>query len=347
MVSIAYTRRGTDLSFGSRSRQAWRRAPALAPAASLFLLLAVGAGAWYYYNAHVLNEYMTAEDRRHALADYERQFKKYEDLPQPKVTAVDTRINIYPERRSFDGTGRFTLQNKSALPMSEIHLTDQLEAVGNVKFDRPFHLVSRSARNLYTIYAFDQPLAPGEVVTLSFSVGHETRGFRDGNEPAQFAFNGTFFDSEYFPGIGYDPTVEIDDPRRWREEHLGALEEMAPRGDPLHSRINLFSKNADWITYHTILSTSADQIGIAPGVPARARDKDGRHYSEYSMGPTHILDFYAYLSGRYAVRKEIYSGPNGPVNLEVYYDSAHPYNVEEMLAASRAGLDYLQAHFSP
>jgi ABC-type transport system involved in multi-copper enzyme maturation permease subunit len=347
VISMAYTRRGTDLSFGSRSRQALRRAPALAPAAALFLLLAVGAGVWYYYNAHVLNEYMTAEDRRHALADYERQFKKYENLPQPKITAVDTAINIYPERRSFDGTGRFTLQNKSAQPMSEIHLTDRYEAVSGVKFDRPFHLVSRSTRNLYTIYALDQPLGPGETVTLTFSVGHATRGFRDGNEPAQFAYNGTFFDTEYFPGIGYDPNVEIDDPRRRREQHLGDLEEMAPRGDPMHARINLFTKDADWITYHTILSTSGDQIGIAPGYLARAWDEDGRHYYEYSMGPTHILDFYAYLSGRYAVRKEVYRGPNGPVNLEVYYDLAHPYNVDEMIAASRAGLDYFQTHFSP
>ena len=75
------------------------------------------------------NEYLTAADRRHILADYERRFKKFENLPQPKITAVEADINIYPERRSFDGTGRFTLQNKSAQPIPEIHLTDQHEAV--------------------------------------------------------------------------------------------------------------------------------------------------------------------------------------------------------------------------
>jgi ABC-2 type transport system permease protein len=347
VVSIAYTRRGADASLSARSRLALRRAPALAPAAGLFLLLAVGSGVWYYYNAHVLNEYLTAADRRHVLADYERRFKKYENFPQPKITAVEASINIYPERRSFDGSGRFTLQNKSAQPISEVHLLDQHEAVTQVHFDRPFHLVSREARDLYSIYALDQPLAPGDVVTLTFSVGHESRGFRDGNEPAQFAYNGTFFDAEFFPGIGYDPNLEIDDPRRRREEHLGPLEEMAPRGDPVHSRINLFTSNADWITYHTILSTSGDQLGIAPGYLQRAWVEGGRHYYEYSMGSTHILDFYAYLSGRYAVRKQAYSGPGGPVNLEVYYDPAHQFNVDEMLEASHAGLDYFQSHFSP
>lgn len=65
------------------------------------------------------------------------------------------------------------------------------------------------------------------------------------------------------------------------------------------------------------------------------------------MGPAHILDFYAYLSGRYAVRKEVYSSSSGPVNLEVYYDPAHAYNIDGMLEASRGGLDYFRAHFSP
>ena len=347
VVSIAYSRRGADISLAARTRMALQRAPRLAPAAGLFLLLAVGSGLWYYYNAHRLNEYLTADDQRHILADYERDYKRYENLPQPKITAVETTINISPERRGFDGTGRFTLQNKSAAPISQVHLTDQHESVSHVQFDRPFHLVSRAPRNLYSIYALDRPLAPGEVMTLSFSVSHQSTGFRDNNEPAQFAYNGTFFDAEFFPGVGYDPQVEIDDPRRRREQQLGALEDMAPRGDPVNSRINLFSAQADWITYHTILSTSGDQIGIAPRYLVRQWDEGGRHYYEYSMGSTHIQDFFAYLSGRYAVRKQVHSGPGGPVNLEIYYDPAHQFNVEEMLEASGAGLDYFQAHFSP
>ncbi len=347
VVSVAYSRRGADISLAARTRLALQRAPRLAPAAGLLLLLAVGSGLWYYYNAHRLNEYLTADDQRHILADYERRYKRYENLPQPKITAVETTINIYPERRGFDGTGRYTLQNKSAAPISQVHLTDQHESVSHVQFDRPFHLVSRAARNLYSIYALDRPLAPGEVMTLSFSVSHESTGFRDNNEPAQFAYNGTFFDAEFFPGVGYDPQIEIDDPRRRHEQHLGALEDMAPRGDPVNSRINLFSAQADWITYHTILSTSGDQIGIAPGYLVRQWQEGGRRYYEYSMGSTHIQDFFAYLSGRYAVRKQVHSGPGGPVNLEVYYDPAHQFNVEEMLEASGAGLDYFQAHFSP
>jgi hypothetical protein len=347
VISMAYARRGAEDSLRARGRLARARLPALATAMTACALVAVGAGAWYYYNAHVLNEYTTAADRRHQLADYEKQFKKYETLDQPKLTAVDTAIDIFPARRSFSGTGRYTLQNKSDHPISQIHLTDQHESVSQVQFDRPFHKVSASPRNMYSIYALDRPLNIGEVVTMTFAVAQTSKGFRDGNERPEFAYNGSFFGQEFFPTIGYDPQIEIDDPRRRREEHLGALEEMPERGDPRASRINLFTANSDWITYRTVVSTSDDQIAIAPGYLVRSWQKDGRHYYEYSMGSTHILDFFAYLSGRYTVRKEQYAGLNGPISLEVYYDPAHTYNVDEMLAASRTGLDYYEKNFSP
>jgi ABC-2 type transport system permease protein len=348
VASIALARRGAEDSLRARFRSALARAPRLAPVALLFVLIAAGSGSWYYYNAHVLNEYLDSKARRGILADYERQFKQYENLPQPKITAVDATINIYPDRRSFDGNVRLTLENKTSQPIAQIHVTDKRQSVTNLQFDRAFRLVSSAARNMYSIYSLDQPLAPGETLVLTCNVGHQTRGFRDGNEPPEFAYNGTFFDSDYVPYIGYDPSVELDDPRRRREEHLPLLEEMAHRGDPAHSVNNIFLLGeSDWITYHSVVSTSPDQIAVAPGYLQREWQSNGRRYFEYSMGTTHVLDFFAFISGRYQVRKETYHGPNSDVALEVYYDPAHKYDVDDMLASSRAGLDYYQRVYSP
>ena len=348
VLSIALARRGAEDSLRARARLALRLAPRLAPLALLFAVIAVGAGGWYFYNTHVLNEYLDSKARRDIQADYERKFKQYENLPQPKVTAVDASINMYPDRRSFDGTARITLENKTSQPIPQIHVTDQRQSVTNLKFDRPFHLVSSAPRDLYSIYALDQPLAPGETVTISCNVGRQTRGFRDGNEPAELAYNGTFFDSDYFPYIGYNRNVELDDPRRRREEKLPALEEMAHRGDPGHSVNNVFfAQESDWVTYHTIVSTSSDQIAVAPGYLQREWNDNGRHFFEYSMGSTHILDFFAYISARYEMRKETYHGAGGDIALEVYYDPAHTYDIDDMLASSRDGLDYYERIYSP
>jgi hypothetical protein len=343
VISIALTRRGADDSWAARRRLASARFPRLVPAAAFCLLVAAGSGGWYYYNAHVLNEYLNATQRRDIQADYERNFKRYENFPQPKVTAVDAEIDIDPAHRSFTGLGRYTLQNKTSQPISQIHITNQQQSLSQVSFDRPFHLVSASKRNLYSIYALEQPLAPGETLQLTFVVSYYSHGFRDGNELPELAYNGTFFDSNYFPYIGYSRNLELDDPRRRREEHLGALEEMAPRGDPEQSRANLFLQDSDWITYHTIVSTSADQIAIAPGYLKRDWWQEGRHYFEYDMGSTHIADFFSYLSARYQVRHDEYKGQK----LEVYYTPGHEFDVDDMLDSAKAGLDYYQTNFSP
>ncbi len=347
VASIAWARRGAEDSLRARTRQARLLAPRLAPIALLFAVVAAGAGGWYYYNAHILNEYLDSQARRDIQADYERKYKQYENLLQPKATSVDATIDIYPNRRSFDGKVRMVLQNKTGQPIPQIHITDIKQSVTNLQFDRPVHLVSSAPRNIYSIYAFEQPLAPGETVMLTCNVGHQTHGFRDGNELPEFASNGTFFDSDYMPFVGYRNDEELDDPRRRREEHLPPLEEMAHRGEPIHSVNQIFPKDADWVTYHTVVSTVPDQMAIAPGYLQRDWQANGRHYYEYSMGSTHILDFYSYISARYQSRKQMYQGVGGDVSLEVYYDPAHTYDIDDMLASSRAGLDYYQQVFSP
>ena len=347
VASIAWARRGAEDSLRARTRQARLLAPRLAPIALLFAVVAAGAGGWYYYNAHILNEYLDSQARRDIQADYERKYKQYENLLQPKATSVDATIDIYPNRRSFDGKVRMVLQNKTGQPIPQIHITDIKQSVTNLQFDRPVHLVSSAPRNIYSIYAFEQPLAPGETVMLTCNVGHQTHGFRDGNELPEFSSNCTFFDSDYMPFVGYRNDEELDDPRRRREEHLPPLEEMAHRGEPIHSVNQIFPKDADWVTYHTVVSTVPDQMAIAPGYLQRDWQANGRHYYEYSMGSTHILDFYSYISARYQSRKQMYQGVGGDVSLEVYYDPAHTYDIDDMLASSRAGLDYYQQVFSP
>ena len=291
-----------------------------------------------------MNEFLSSKDRRKLQADYERSYKQYEKVDQPKVTAIDATINIYPERRSFDGLVKTTLQNKTAAPLKQVHITNSVQSVSNIQFDRAVKLELQGPRQAYWIYSFEQALAPGETTVLTCNVGHETRGFRDGNEIPQFAYNGTFFDGSYLPQIGYDNGNELDDPRRRREEHLPELEDMRPREDPRYSRLNLFTgQQSDWITYHTVVSTSSDQIAISPGYLQKEWSANNRRYFEYSMGSTHIQDFMSWISGRYAVKREPYKG----INIEVYYDPKNAFNIDDMIAASKAGLDYNQANYSP
>jgi ABC-2 type transport system permease protein len=342
-LAVALSRRGADHSWHARLRLAGPRLRGLIPAALVFLVLAAACGGWFYYNTHVLNEFRTDQETRHRTADYEKLYKKYERLPQPKVTAVDVSVDIFPDRRSFSATGHYTLVNHSDQSIDAIHVTDAREVADNIRFDRPFHLSMSDKKHFYAIYALDQPLKPGESLRMDFRVSYSARGFRDGHERPEFAYNGTFFDRDYFPFIGYNNGIELDDPVRRREEHLGALEELAPRGDPYYSNINLFTTDSEWITFHAIVSTSPDQIAIAPGYLQREWTENGRRYFEYSMGDTRINNFFSFLSGRYSVRRDESNG----VKLEIYYQPGHEYNLDRMFESVKSGLAYYGQNFSP
>ena len=341
--SIALARRGAEDGWSPRLMQARARLPRLTPALVVFAIIAIGSGWWFYYNSHVLNEFLTTKQQRVIQANYERDFKRYERLRLPKVIAVDANVDLDPNHRSFSGTGHFVLQNKTPQPIQQVHITDQMQSLSNVQFDRPFHLVSRTPRDLYSIYQLETPLAPGDKLNLTFNVGYQTHGFRDGNERPELAYNGMFFDSSYFPYIGYNSGIELDDPRRRREEKLPPLTDLPPRGDPWGSVTNLFTTDSDWISYHTVVSTPDDQIAFAPGYLQRDWHQNGRHYYAYDMAEVKILDFYAYVSGRYDVKRENYKG----VNIEIYHAPQHGFDVDDMIAGVKGGLDYYQANYSP
>lgn len=341
VVAIAFARRGTEQSFGARWKKAGPRMRRLVPAAAAFLLLAGTCGAVFFYNTHVLNQFRTAKQNRHRAAEYEQLYKKYERLPQPKVTDVDVAVDIFPEQRSFAGTGHYMLVNHSGKPIDEVHITDSRESVQEVKFDRESKQTLADKDHFYSIYKLDKPLEPNETMKMDFRVGYTSRGFKDGNERAEFAHNGTFFDRDYFPAIGYSQGIEIDDPVRRREEKLPPLEEMAPPGDPYYSNINLFTTNSEWITFHAVVSTSPDQIAIAPGYLTREWAENGRRYFDYSMGGTRINDFYSFLSGRFSVKKDQWKN----VKLEIYYQPGHEFNLDKMMDSSKTGLEYYEKNF--
>jgi ABC-2 type transport system permease protein len=343
VFAISLARRGTDSAVMVRMKLLRERFPRLIPTAVLCAALALCAGGWFYYNAHVLNVYRTTFTERHRAAEYEKRYKKYEKFPQPKITDVVVAVDIFPERRSFQATGHYILVNKTDQPISEIHVTESRDSIDEVKFDRPFKNKLSDKEHFYEIYTLDQPLQPGETTRMDFRASANTKGFKDGGERPELAYNGTFFDRDYFPTLGYSRGIEIDQPVRRREEKLGEYEEMAPRGDPYYSNLSLFTTDSDWVTFHCVVSTSPDQIAVAPGYLKREWSENGRRYFEYDMGDQRIANFYSFLSGRFDVRRDKWKN----VNLEVYYTPGHEYNLDKMMESAKAGLDYYEKNYAP
>jgi len=343
VLASLLARRGAETGLRTRLRGARQSLPAYSALLIIPLLGIVGSGAWYYYNTHILNPFLTDKDARVLQANYEKLYKKYERAPIPKITAVDTAVNIYPENRSFSATGTYTAVNESGVPISDIYVTNGRRSVRAISFDRPASATLGDKKNGFWIYHLTTPLEPGGAIQIHFQCGYENPGFRNNNEQAEFAYNGTFFDRDYFPSLGYDTGRELNNPVRRREEGLGPLEELPDRGDAYGMNTDLFGPDSDFVTYHSVVSTSPNQIAISPGDLKREWQQNGRRFFEYSMGSTRIQDFFSYISGDYAIRRDNWNN----VKLEIYYLPSHTFELDKMIGSAKLGLDYYTKNYGP
>jgi aminopeptidase N len=91
-----------------------------------------------------------------------------------------------------------------------------------------------------------------------------------------------------------------------------------------------------------VVSTSLDQIAIAPGNLEQEWIANGRRFFHYRMDKP-ILNFYAFQSARYDVRHDRW----GDVAIDVYYHPGHEFNVDRMIKGAKDALDYGSQHYSP
>jgi aminopeptidase N len=117
---------------------------------------------------------------------------------------------------------------------------------------------------------------------------------------------------------------------------------MRSRDDTAGLAFNYLSHDADFITFRAEVVTDADQWAIAPGYLQREWLQDGRHHFIYAMDSP-ILNFFAFQSARYAVRHDRWND----VAIDVYYQPGHEYNLDRMIAATKASLDYYTKNFGP
>lgn len=80
----------------------------------------------------------------------------------------------------------------------------------------------------------------------------------------------------------------------------------------------------------SLVSTTPDQIAIAPGSLIREWQSNGRRYFQYKLDHS-SLNFYSFLSATYQVQREDWHG----IKLEVYYIKEHPWNVPRMMNSIR------------
>ena len=310
-------------------------------------LVAVGVGAFTLYNTDYLNEYVSSREQEKRQAQYERDYKKWEKRPMPRIVGVVLDADLRPEKDQFVIAGTYRLKNKTDKPITEIAVdTDQTLTLRRLVFGVPATPAIADKKTGFYTFRLAHPLSPGAETTLEFTLARDRGGFTNNDPNASITANGTFLTMPV-PRIGYQSESEISDADKRNKQHLPPRPRMASVTDTAARMHTYIGNDADWIDFEATVRTAPDQIALAPGYLQKEWTENGRRCFRYKMDAP-IRNFYSFLSARYAVKKEVWVGKDGKkVALEIYYHPAHKYNLERMLAGMKAALSYCSENYAP
>ncbi|MFN4765218.1 MAG: M1 family aminopeptidase [Bacteroidota bacterium] len=341
-LALLYWVRGRETGFKIRTQIARRRFLKIRPVFGVLVSIWFLCGGWLFYHTKRLNSYKTNDESDQVTVAYEKRYKKYEGRPQPRIIALDYRIELDPQNRKLDVTCNQWIKNKGLTAIDTLYFT--LPSTFKSKIHLPGSTVLlRDTLHNFAMYRLNKALLPGDSMEMVLSVQYAAQGIENEVQVTSIVDNGSFFNSDILPSIGYQPGFEMNDKNDRRKYGLPKRARMPRLDNEPARRMNTYlNNNADWVRVRSIFGTSGDQIAIAPGSLRKQWKAKGRNYFHYELDHP-SLNFYSFMSARYQVKKKIYKG----ISLEVYYDARHAYNVPKMLMSMEKSIDYYSNHFGP
>lgn len=312
------------------------------PLTSLFFFLSCGG--FIFYNTNQLNSYTDVAAMLDRQADYEKKYKAFSELPAMQVVDLKSTVDLYPERRAFQIAHDFILQNKTDKIINELWFS----VPRGVKVNKMVISNAKLVRfdSLHQVYWFEMgtPVLPGEERLMEYDIEDDIAGFKFSHSLMDRAVvkNGTNLMSQFIlPTFGYRTSEEISDNQERKKRGLTTLVEQSEGA--VHAGLEEevlipYSK----FSFETIISTTTGQTAIAPGNLIKEWKEKDRHFFHYRTDQP-INHFYSYISANYQSRHQDHSG----IKLDIYYDKAHPYNIDRIFETMATTLDYCQSAFAP
>lgn len=302
-------------------------------------------GAFVFYNTQILNTYKDSKEQELISVEYEKTYKKYQDMPLPIVTDVVYNIDIFPDERDVFVKADVDFVNNKAESIDSLFFNYNQSWTVNLQIENA-ELVLDDEELGVMIYELQSPLMPGEKMNIVAETSYITKGFKNSLGNTSILSNGTFLNNfTILPSLGYSESAELSGKNDRKKYDLPPKKRTPELTDPcgeLCMSNYLSDGRADWVNVETVISTSEDQIAVAPGSLIKEWNEDGRRYFNYKVDHP-SQNFYSFMSARYEVHRE----KHNDIDIEIYHDPKHSVNVQMMADAVRKSLEYYEEHFGP
>jgi ABC-2 type transport system permease protein len=302
---------------------------------SLAALLAFGF--FIHVNIPVKNDYQTMDESLDSQALYERKYKQYQRLAIPQVSQMKVAVDFYPNQPSYSVKADYILVNTGNEAMHEIFVTARVPLQSIEIADATVSLNDSTANWSVYLFALKQPLLPGKSLAMSYQLSQSSSAFAINKGIVN---NGSYLNHSGFePLMGYTERIEIKD--KFERKNRGLLAKAVSKTDRTKT-----SDRGKFITqkrtFEAVLSTSIEQTAVTSGQLIKTWQKDGRNYFHYKMKKA-IYPLVDYISAVYETKSIEYNG----LVVDMYFHPEHEENIDEILRATKATLDYATTNLGP
>lgn len=265
-------------------------------------------------------------------ANYEKQFRIFQNKPQPTITDITTIVDLFPSKNSYSIKGTYALENKTSKNIDEIlfNFADDFIIKKAVLHTNEKHF---ALQKQFEVVKLIKVLSPGQKLTFDFELFYSWKPINGHKSFNAIIENGSFMQiSRYYPQIGYDSSKEIEDEVERSRFKLGKATAIQKLEAP-KTVIN------DFINLDMTVSTDLNQTVIGVGELMKEWKVNNRRLFHFKADA--IPFRFAISSAKYEVIKETYKGKS----FEVYYHSSHYENVVHLIKNAKITMDYCETNF--
>lgn len=287
------------------------------------LIIFLGTGFLINYNEVNSIRILSQNDKDKILSEADNKYGHLRNFVQPRIVSVNVRIDLFPEESYFLSKGNYILVNRSDTPVESLLVNSSLDVSTEFHIDKENNSVLTDTLSGFAILKLKHKLLPGDSINFSFEVKSIANSLFYNNSKVEK--NGTYITSLIYPSIGYRPYNYSAEP----------FDSSA-----LNNHYRSF--DSDYIDLEVTVSTSEDQIAVAPGYVRSKWQDNNRNYFHYCSDSPVTNDF-AIVSGKFEIARDKWND----VDIEIYHYKEHSYNINHMINGLKSTLEYCGNNFSP